>query len=96
METPLARSSSTMVNSASTSAAVREDVGSSRISTLQSADTALAISTSCIWDTLREPSLALGSKFRWTSFNTLAASSYILSWSTTVMGPTFLVGYRPT
>ena len=32
------------------------------ISTLHSADTALAISTSCIWDTLRLPSLALGSK----------------------------------
>lgn len=34
METPLARSSFTMVNSASTSAAVSEEVGSSRISTL--------------------------------------------------------------
>ena len=50
-----------MVKRASTSAAVREDVGSSKISTLQSADTALAISTSCIWETLRVPSLALGS-----------------------------------
>ena len=61
METPLERSSPTMVNRASTSAAVSEEVGSSRMSTLQSALTALAISTSCIWDTLRVPSLALGS-----------------------------------
>ena len=61
METPLARSSFTMVNSASTSAAVSEEVGSSRISTLQSAETALAISTSCIWETLKVPSLACGS-----------------------------------
>ncbi|CDB30398.1 dehydrogenase [Firmicutes bacterium CAG:137] len=61
METPFARSSSTMVKSASTSAAVREEVGSSRIRTLQSAETALAISTSCICDTDRVFSLARGS-----------------------------------
>ena len=61
METPLARSSFTMVNSASTSAAVSEEVGSSRISTLQSAETAFAISTNCIWETLKDPSLACGS-----------------------------------
>ena len=61
METPLARSSSTMVNNASTSAAVSEEVGSSRISTLQSAETAFAISTNCIWETLNDPSFACGS-----------------------------------
>ena len=64
METPFSRSSPIIVNSASTSAAVREEVGSSKISTLQSADTAFAISTSCICDTERLPSFALGSKFK--------------------------------
>ena len=92
MDTPLPRSSFTMVNSASTSRAVREEVGSSRMSTLQSADTALAISTSCIWDTLRLPSLALGLKSRWTSSSTLAASSYIFSWSMVTTGPNRLTG----
>ena len=64
IDTPSARSSFTMVNSASTSAAVSEEVGSSRISTLHCAETALAISTSCICETLSEESFALGSKFR--------------------------------
>ena len=50
-----------MRKSASTSLSVKEEVGSSRITTLAFKDTALAISTDCIWAMDMVPSFAFGS-----------------------------------
>ena len=81
---------------ASTSLAVREEVGSSRISTRQLADTALAISTDCIWETLSSPTFCFGSKCIRTFFSSSSVSAYILAWSTIGIKPrTFFMGYRP-
>ena len=52
-----------MRNSASTSLEVSDEVGSSRMSTLQSAETAFAISTDCIWEIDRSPRRCFGLKF---------------------------------
>ena len=53
METPLARSPRMISSSLVISPVVRDEVGSSMMSSLASSDTALAISTSCICETLR-------------------------------------------
>ena len=87
MATPSRFRSSTMRNRASTSFWVREEVGSSRMSTLQLALTALAISTDCIWLTLSSPSICRGSKSMRTFFKSAAVSSYIFLWSTMGMKP---------
>ena len=76
-----------MRNSASTSLLVSDEVGSSRISTRQLAETALAISTDCIWETLSSPTFCLGSKVMRTFFSSSAVSSYIFLWSTIGMNP---------
>ena len=82
-----------MRKSASTSFAVSEEVGSSRMSTLQSAETAFAISTDCIWETDRSPSRCFGSKFMRTFLSSFSVSLYILSWSTTGITPSsFFIG----
>ena len=87
MDTPSAFRSATMRNRASTSFWVREEVGSSRIRTLQLAETALAISTDCIWETLSSPSICRGSKDIRTFWSRAAVSSYIFLWSTMGMKP---------
>ena len=79
MLTPSAFRSAMMRNSASTSCSVREEVGSSRISTWQSLDTALAISTDCICDTLRLPSFCRGSKLMRTRLSSSSVWTYIFS-----------------
>ncbi len=92
METPSALRSSTIRNSASTSFWVSDEVGSSKISTLQFAETAFAISTDCICDTLSVPTFCLGSKFMRTFLSSAAVSSFIFSWSTKGMPSTRLMG----
>ena len=81
-----------MRNRDSTSLAVRDEVGSSKISTLQFAETAFAISTICIWAMLRLPSFAWELMSSFSFFSRSSVSLYILAWSTMVMGPAFLVG----
>ena len=81
-----------MRNRESTSWEVKDEVGSSKISTLQLAETALAISTICICAMLREPSLARGLISSLRRLSSFSVSWYILAWSTVTMGPKRLVG----
>ena len=90
--TPWLLSSRMMRNRDSTSLEVKEEVGSSRIRTLQLAETALAISTICICAMLRLPSLARGLMSSLSFFSSSSVSLYILGWSTVTMGPKRLVG----
>lgn len=76
---PSFRRLSMMPNRISTSFWVKEEVGSSMMTIRALAETALAISTSCIWDTERVPSLALGSKSRPKPSSSALVSLYILS-----------------
>ena len=59
--------------------AVSEEVGSSRISTLQFAETAFAISTICICAMLRAPSFAWGLISSFSFFSSSSVSLYILA-----------------